>query len=562
MMLVGSSAVKQVSSVARESLFLTPGKWAMVLGGVLLLAVLVVYYPAGHYTFTNADDDSYISDNAHVRSGLEWDTVRWAFTTFRAGNWHPLTWLSHALDVHLYFLDPGKHHRTSVLLHASNAILLFWVLLRATGCMGRSAMVAALFALHPINVESVVWISERKNVLSMLFFLLALAAYRWYALKPRVGLYSVVALLYALGLMCKPQVITFPFVLLLWDYWPLWRMFVRGEESSAMAASTRVPAQGFSWLVLEKLPLFMLSAASAVLTVKAQRFGGAMSGPLNTYPFPLRFENAIVSYVRYIGKALWPSQLAFLYPHLSFAVWQVGAGLLLLLVISGMVIASHQRYLAMGWFWFLGTSVPMIGLVQVGSQAMADRYAYLPLVGLFIMICWGLPDWADQHGVPANWLIVPSFAAVVALALVTHRQIGYWSNNVSLWAHTVQVTRRNWIAEDNLGAALMHEGKIEEAIVHFRTAEGIYPSDPRTPLFIGFYEQKKGRLREAIEQYKKVISLTQNDIWNNAQLRDDAFVNMGYAYRDLGDHTHARESFAAAENQRRDFLRQQQVSVQ
>jgi hypothetical protein len=546
---------KQISSAPLASRFASPGRWTLVLGGLLVVATLTLYHPVFHYPFANADDDSYISDNIHVEYGFEPDTVRWAFTTFHDANWHPLTWLSHALDCHLYSLDAGKHHQTNVILHAINALLLFCVLLRATGYVGRSAMVAALFALHPINVESVVWISERKNVLSMLFFLLALGAYRWYALRPRVGRYAVVAILYAMGLMSKPQVITFPFVLLLWDYWPLRRMVANNEAASG-TLTPAVPAQSFWRLLWEKVPLFALSAASAIVTVKAQGTGGAMSGVLNTYPFVLRLENAIVSYVRYIGKAIWPSHLAFMYPHSSFAVWQVSAASLVLLVITAMAVAGRRRrYLLVGWFWFLGTLVPMIGLVQVGAQAMADRYAYLPFVGLFIMLCWGIADWAEQRHLSLAWLATPSLLVLLLLTMVAHRQIGYWSDNVTLWAHTVQVTRGNWIAENNLGAALLDKGQMEDAIGHFRSAEAIYPYDPRTYLFIGFYEQKKGNFQQAIEQYQKVISVTQDDVWNNAKLRDNAWVNMGYVYRDMGDPVRAAESFAAAENQRREFLR-------
>jgi protein O-mannosyl-transferase len=550
---VGLGPEKQVTSAPRTSLFQSSGKWTLVVGCLLVFATIALYHPVVHYPFANADDDSYIGDNVHVKYGLDWDTIKWSFTTFRDANWHPLTWLSHALDCHLYFLDPGKHHQTNVLLHACNVLLLFWVLLRATGYTGRSAMVAALFALHPINVESVVWIAERKNLLSMLFFLLALGAYRWYALKPRVDRYAVVAFLYALGLMAKPQVITFPFVLLLWDYWPLQRMFAGSHEIAD--TPTVIPPRSFSWLVVEKLPLFVLSAASAVITMKAQRLGGAMSGPQNTYPFLLRIENAIVSYVQYIDKTVWPARLAFMYLHRSLPAWQVVAALFLLIVVSGIAIANRRRrYLAVGWLWFLGTLVPMIGLVQVGAQAMADRYAYLPLVGLFIMICWGVSGWAEQRHLSVALLAASSLAALAALTVVAHRQIGYWSDNVTLWAHTVQVTNGNWIAENNLGAALMDKGQMEEAIVHFRSAEAIYPNDPRSYLFLGYSEQQRGNLREAIEQYKRVILVTQDDIWNNAQLRDDAFMNMGHAYRDLGDPVRASESFAAAENQRREFL--------
>src|SRR5271165_4837514 len=553
---VGLGPEKQVRPRSAIGLFTSPRNQTFILGLLLVVATIALYYPVNGHPFANYDDADYVFDNFHVKSGLHWSTVTWAFTTYAAANWHPLTWLSHAADVEFFQLNPARHHDVNLLLHTLNVLLLFWVLLRATGYIGRSAMVAALFALHPINVESVVWIAERKNLLSMLFFLLALGAYRWYALKPRVDRYGAVAFLYALGLMAKPQVITFPFVLLLWDYWPLRRMFAGSREVAETA--TVMPPRSLAWLVLEKLPLFGLSAASAVITMKAQRAGGAMSGPQNTYPFLLRLENAIVSYVRYMDKAVWPSHLALMYPHRSFPAWQVVAALLLLLVITAMVMANRRhRYLAVGWFWFLGTLVPMIGLVQVGAQAMADRYAYLPLVGLFIMICWGVSRWAGQrHLSPPRraWLAAPSLAALVALTVVTHRQIGYWSDNVALWAHTVQVTNGNWIAENNLGAALMDKGQMEDAMAHFRSAEAIYPDDPRTYLFLGYCEQRRGNLQEAIEQYKKVLLVTQNNIWNNAQLRDDAFVNIGNAYRDLGDPVRAAESYAAAENQRREFL--------
>ena len=556
MNLAGVGTEQQTSYAPVAGRIPLPGKWTLALGCLLVFATLALYHPVTHYPFASADDDSYIGDNTHIKYGFEWDTVAWAFTTFRDANWHPLTWLSHALDCHLYSLDAGKHHQTNAILHAANAALLFWILLSATGYVGRSAVVAALFALHPINVESVVWISERKNVLSMLFFLLALGAYRWYVLRPRAGRYTVVALLYALALMAKPQVVTFPFVLLLWDYWPLRRMFAESEESPATLTPAISPARSLSWLVWEKLPLFALSAASAVITVIAQRSGGAMSGAQNTYPFLLRIENAIVSYARYLGKALWPSHLAFMYPHSSFAVWQVFVALIVLLVLTALVLAGRRRrYLLVGWFWFLGTLVPMIGLVQVGAQAMADRYAYLPFVGLFLMICWGVADWSKRRHFSPAWLTAPSLAVLLTLTVAAHRQIGYWSDNVMLWAHTVRVTRGNWIAENSWGAALMDQGRCEDAMVHFRLAEAIYPNDPRSYLFLGFCEQKLNHLQEAIAQYQKVIDVTQNDIWNMAKLRDDAWVNMGYAYRDLGDPIRAAASFAAAENQRREFLR-------
>jgi len=546
----------------------SPPNLALFLGFLLVAASIALYYPGLHYQFTNFDDTGYVVENDHVKYGLDWDTVKWAFTTFDYTNWHPLTWLSHALDCHLYSLDAGKHHRTSVLLHVVNVVLLFGVLLQATGYAGRSAMVAALFALHPINVESVVWIAERKNLLSMLFFLLALGAYRWYTKwvpvtqparrRPEaghIGRYLVVMLLYALGLMCKAQIITFPFVLLLWDYWPLRRMFARDQEPAGTATAAVTPARSFSWLMVEKIPLFILSAASAVITMKAQRAGHGMN-PTNAYPFLVRLGNAAISYPRYVGKAFWPSRLTVLYPHPgnSIAAWQVIAAIVFLLVISGLVLrARRRRYLVVGWLWFLGTLVPMIGLVQVGVQAMADRYAYLSLVGLFIMICWGVADYAEQRRISTAWLAAPSLAALLILTVVAHCQIGYWRDNVTLWSHAIAVTRGNYIAEEDLGATLLKLGRMDEAMTHFQAAAAIAPFDGQIFFYMGTCEQQRGDLSKAIARYQQVISVTQSDIAHNTLLRYLAFTNLGALYRDVGEPARAGENMAAAESLLREY---------
>ena len=444
----------------------------MLLGLLLVVATLVLYWPVSHHPFLNYDDDIYVVYNPHVHAGLQWATVVWAFTSFDASNWHPLTWLSHALDYQLFQLNPAGHHDVNLFLHVVNVWLLFWVLLRATGYAGRSAMVAALFALHPINVETVAWVAERKNLLSMFFFLFALGAYRWYASKPRASRYVVVALMFACGLMAKPQVITLPFVLLLWDYWPLGRMRARSEDLPAGVAPENVlPSKSLSWLMWEKLPLLVLAVPSAIVTLIAQHESGAMSGP-HWQPVPIRIENAIVAYVRYLGKACWPAQLSVLYPHpgSSLRAWQVLGALLLLLAITALTVAERhrRRYLLMGWLWFLGTLVPMIGLVQVGVQAMADRYAYLPFVGLFIMVCWGVGGLIQQEQVPMPWQAGVSVAVLLALTVVAHRQLGYWSDNVTLWSRvvalesiTAQSHSDNWVAENNLGHALLNTGQEE-----------------------------------------------------------------------------------------------------
>ena len=450
-------------------------------------------------------------------------------------------------------LDPSGPHQINVALHALNALLLFWVLQRATGYRGRSFMVAALFALHPINVESVAWIAERKNLLSTLFFLLALGAYRWYASQPRLGRYAVVALLFAMGLMAKPQVITFPFVLLLWDYWPLRRMFPGGDEASS-GRSPALPARSFSWLVVEKVPLCLLAMTSAVITMQAQQEGGAVS----TYISPLaRVSNAILSYARYVERAFWPAHLSVFYPYPTGSVhpWQALTALLFLLAVTAFVLEqrSRRRYLPVGWLWFLGTLVPMIGLVQVGNQAMADRYAYMSFMGLFIILCWGVADWAQQRHIAGTWVVTGSIAVLVALSAFTYRQISYWSDNVALWSHAVDVTSQNWVAENNLGTALLDEGRGDQALQHFRAAVAINSIDPFGNMNLAVSEQKHGNLSNAIKHYQKVIQMTQNDVLRNAELRHDAYYRMSIAYRDLGDSANAAKAMAAATSVRQQY---------
>ncbi len=545
---VGSSSVKVVVTSANLR--------TLALSLLLIFATGALYSPLRHYSFLNYDDEIYVTSNIHVKYGLDWDTVKWAFTTYAASNWHPITWLSHALDCQLFYTNPFRHHETNLLLHVLNVLLLFWILQRATGFTGRSFMVAALFALHPVNVESVAWIAERKNLLSMLFLLLALGAYGWYAHKPRADRYVIVAVLFALGLMAKPQVITFPCLLLLWDYWPLQRMSAgRNASSSTIKAPGTMPARKLSWLILEKLPLLALSVASGFVTVRAQRADNAMSNPLNAFPFAIRLGNAVLSYAQYLKTAFWPSHLSILYPHPGYSLktWHVFVTLFLLMVISALVVRNRRhRYLLVGWFWFLGTLVPMIGLIQVGSQAMADRYAYLPFVGLFIMICWGVAEWAELQHISTAWLAGISMAALLTLAAVTHRQIGYWKDDVTLWSHATQVTSGNWEAENNLGVTLLNEEQADQAIPHFRAAESMSPSNPWSKLYIGFYEQQKGHLPQAIERYKQVISMTQNDTLRCAGLRIPALSNMASVYQYLGDSAHASESSEAAKSESRE----------
>ncbi len=540
---MNSAATKPDEQLQSQPAPASPSSLKQNLAFSLILVVITtaLYLRVNGFPFVNYDDTIYVTQNTVVQDGVTWNTVRWSFTTYRVGTWHPLTWLSHALDCQLFDLDPAGPHDVNVLLHVLNVVLLFWVLQRATGLSGRSFMVAALFALHPINVESVVWIAERKNSLSMLFFLLALGAYRWYVADRKPGRYLAVAVLFALGLMAKPQVITFPFVLLLWDYWPLQRMTFGTNAPLANGGRERGTQiqMSFSQLVWEKLPLFVLSGISAFLTMSAQRADGNKIA----YPLGLRLEFALVSYVQYIGKALWPVRLSPFYPHPDFVpVWQAIAALLFLaLVTVGTIVLRRSRpYLLVGWLFFLGTLVPMLGFAGVGyqgKQGIADRYAYLPFIGLFIMICWAVADWAQQKHLPTALLRAVSAAVLLALGLIAYRQLGYWRDNVTLWSHALAVTDGNFLAENNLGKALLADGRTEEGVAHFYKAVAIYPDDPVGNMNIGLYEQKRGSLFAAIERYKKTVTLTRDP-----ELKAGAYSNMAACYRQLGDAGAAQQS--------------------
>jgi tetratricopeptide (TPR) repeat protein len=494
---------------------------------LLLAAVtLAIYNPVNHHPFVNYDDDRYVTENPHVRQGLTAGTFKWALTSTEQANWHPLTWMSHALDCSLFRLSPAGHHFTSILLHAVNVVLLFLLLMWATRRMGPSLFVAALFALHPINVEAVAWVAERKNVLCTTFFLLAVWAYGWYAQKPGWKWYLAVAALFAAGLASKPMVITLPFLLLLIDYWTFRRL-----------SPTNAPTS-WLWLVVEKIPLLALSAASAVITMLAQRAGGAVRAT-SQFSVGVRLANAICAYAMYLWKMVWPAKLAPLYPHPgnSIGVWQVVAGGAVLMVITVLAWRLRaRRYLLVGWLWFLITLVPVIGLVQVGDAAMADRYAYIPLIGIFFMVAFGLADLAN--GINPLWVAAPAGLVLVALAFATHRQIGYWESNIDLWSHALAVTQNNFIAEDNLGGALILEGKEEEARPHFEAAARINPRDPMSRSNLGTYYQTHNQLPQAIAQYEVALGLT-----SDVGLRAQTYANLGAAQRGLGEDDEARKSF-------------------
>ncbi len=450
--------------------FFSGNKLNVLLAVLLAVATQALYSPALQNGFLMWDDQDYVRGNSHIHHGLTRHTVKWAFTSTYAANWHPLTWLSHALDYQLFGLHPWGHHLDSVLLHSLNTALLFGLLAWMTRRTGPSLLVAALFAVHPLNVESVAWIAERKNLLSTLFFFLAIGAYVWYAQKPNWRRYLLVAALFAAGLMAKPMVITLPFVLLLLDYWPLGRIALRFSPFALRQSESHLPSgekrianseeqfsgeERFVRLLLEKVPLLVLSAASAWITLRAQR--GSVRSFAEIGP-AVRTENALVAYVLYVWKTLWPARLSALYPHPTnlLPAWQVVlSALFLLAVVALVVIFRRKGYLPVGWLWFLGTLVPVIGLVQVGEAAMADRYAYLPLIGIFIMIAWGVDDWADANRVPILWRAIPALAVVIALGFCTSLQMRYWESDYTLWEHAVAASEDNPNAQQSLADALV-----------------------------------------------------------------------------------------------------------
>jgi tetratricopeptide (TPR) repeat protein len=535
-------------------LFIAPQKRTLILCLLLALATLALYNPVTHAPFLNYDDAIYVTDNPQVRAGLSWNTIIWTFRTPKELDWHPITWLSFALDAQMFGLNPAGYHFTNVAIHTANAVLLFLILASATGFVWRSLAVAALFALHPINVESVAWIAERKNVLSMFFCLIALAAYGWYVRRPGIGRYLAVTVAYALSLMSKAQAITFPFALLLLDYWPLERLgqdLAPGENGTGPSpVATRAIRTRVGMLILEKLPWLALSAASAVIT---RRTGGEAFSYLvlndatdSKFPLWVRLANAAISYVQYLEKAFWPVHLALLYPHPGYAVSipaaVVSAALLVAISVAAL-IGWRRRPLFVGWFWFLGTMVPMSGIaVTIGPHAMADRYAYLPLIGIFVIVCWGVADLVAHSHVPTVASAAGVVAVVLMLGVALYRQVALWHDNVTLWSRTLAITGDNFIAEENLAMALISEGRAAQALPHFQRAHAMRPSDPLATINIATYDQMLGHYQAALDGYAMVI---QSQIAASS-LRATAHVNSGYAHLSLKQYDNAKQDFSAA----------------
>jgi len=472
----------------------------------LVAVTLATFAGVWSFGFVNFDDPQYVINNPHVSTGLTWANVVWALTSGYAANWHPVTWLSHMIDVTVFGLAPGPAHAVNLALHVANVLLLFAFFARTTGAAGRSAVVAALFAVHPLHVESVAWISERKDVLSTFFGLCTLLAYARFVRQPSRSRMLMACAAFALGLMAKPMLVMLPFVLLLVDRWPLGRRFA--------------PA-----LVREKIPLFALAVASIVITVLVQQQAGAVAA-LDPYPLTARLAHVVTAFTDYLAKTVWPAHLAVFYPlPLATAWWRVGAATILLAGATYVAIAlTHRRpYVIVGWLWYLVMLLPVIGLVQVGGQGMADRYTYLPLVGIFVVVAWGLADMSV--GRPA--LVATACVAIAAYALVAHRQLQVWRDSTALWTHALEVTTDNYRAQNAVGALLVESGRVDEAVPHLIEAVRIEPAFAEAHSNLGAALARRGQLNDAMSHYREALRLSPD--------LAQAHNNLGLALARTGD---------------------------
>ena len=515
----------------------------------LLIITTAAYAPVLWNDFINFDDDRYTYDNPQVMDGLSLSGLRWAFTSTWNANWHPLTWISHMLDCEIYGLKPWGHHLTSLLIHLANVVLLFVLLTRLTGLPWRSAFVAALFGVHPLHVESVAWVAERKDVLSTLFFMLTLIAYARYVERRGIKAYLLVFGAFALGLMAKPMLVTLPIVLLLLDIWPLRRL----EPAAEGKVKGRVARVSFWTLVPEKLPLLALSVGSSVITVIAQSKASAVK-PLGDAGVHL--ANIAAGYAAYIGKMLWPLKLGVIYPRPgpNLPAWQVaGSAVLLLAITTAVFVFRRSRpYLVFGWLWFLITMVPVIGVVQVGAQFIADRYTYIPLIGLFIAITWGAadlgPDWqrgqrgdraaSPQHSFAQSPILLVPILIVLVFSGLTFRQVGFWRDSMTLFTHTLRVTAPSATAHTNLGVSYSGRGELDEAIRHYEKALEINPTHVNALYNRGNAYLRKRMYDEAIQDYVAALETKPDS--------PEALTNLGKAYSDMRRYEESEASYRRA----------------
>ena len=519
----------------------------------LIISNLAVFYQVGNHDFVNYDDD-YVTENRHVRAGWNIKSLNWAFTTKLHKKWNPLTWLSHMTDCQIFGLNPGPHHLTSLFFHIANTLLLFIILDRMTGALFRSAFVAALFALHPLHVESVAWVADRKDVLSTFFWMLTMGAYVRYVEHPRPMRYLFVAIFFVLGLMSKPMLVTLPFVLILLDCWPLGCMrHLRSDRTYASQSQLFTPIRNqrgsLLRLIGEKLPFFVLVGALIIIIIHIiEPWRGGES--INSLTMNFRFANALISYVSYMGKMIWPFHLAVFYPinNLSPPILQaMGAGLLLICISFFIIWASKRHpYLALGWLWYLGTLVPVIGLIPGGPSTMADRYTYVPLIGLFIIIAWGVPEILKRWRYQRIALTITGGLSILTLMFYSWSQVQYWRDSITLFEHALDVTTYNQIAHNNLGKSMAKQGKIRDAVDHFQEALRISPDFPEANNNMGLAYALEGKFDQAISYYKKALAIQPDYM--------DAHYNLGLSLNALNRTEEAIAHFIETLRIRPDFI--------
>jgi tetratricopeptide (TPR) repeat protein len=521
----------------------------------LVLANAVVYWQVGHHDFINFDDDVYVSENRHVQSGLKQDEIIWSFRLLNKNNtyWHPLTWMSHMLDAQLYGMNPGRHHMTNVLIHIVSSIILFLVCHRMTGAIWRSAFVASLFALHPINVESVAWVAERKNVLSTLFWMLTLGCYVYYTEKPKFSKYLLLFTVFALGLLAKPMLVTLPFVLLLLDYWPLERLKIRFLTVNKNKRTQQPISSNFretnNWrLVFEKFPLLAVSMVSVWLSSLSLQ-SQAEFKTMDDVAMMLRIANALTSYLEYIAKVIWPYYLAIFYPYPeTVPLWQAVGALVILAGLSVLFIWTFRSrpYLSVGWLWFMGTLVPVSGLVIAGNfPALADRWAYVPTVGLFVMIAWSMPDFVKRWSHYQVGIGVIIIVIVFTLMTTTWVQTRNWKNSVTLYQHALKVNPNNWLAHTNLGTALANKGQETEAYRHFAEAIRLHPHEPHVQVNYGDVMLARGKIKKAAGHYYEALRINPGFA--------EAYNNLGLILVRSGKIEESIEQFQLAMQNRPDY---------
>ena len=520
----------------------------------LIVATFCIYVQVQDHEFINFDDDLYITNNLNVQTGLTSESFKWAFTTSHPPYWHPVTWLSHMLDYQLYESHPKGHYLTNLFLHIASALILLIVLLRMTGALWQSAFVAAMFAFHPLNVESVAWIAERKNVLSTLFWLMTIWAYIHYAENPTIKRYGLVFLFFTLGLMSKPMLVTLPFALLLLDYWPLRRLKLGQErDRNVFLEKNTAKRSKFFRLVLEKVPLFLLTVGLSIITVYLESIKSVLRS-MDMLSLQTRLINAIFSYLEYLGKMVWPSGLSILYPHPGNALplWK---GILCGMALVGITIISIRLirkapYVAVGWFWYLGTLVPVIGIVQVGGQAMADRFTYIPLIGIFIIIAWGVPELISKWRYKEKVLSVSAGIIIFALLITTWKQVSHWKSSITIFNHAIRVTDKKYpnfsLAYNNLGIALYAKGKNQEAVSHYKMAIKTKPAHAKAYYNLGIALNNERKYEEAIFHYKMAIRI-HPDFAN-------ALYNLGIILLQRGEIKEAIHSFRKTVRLRPDLI--------